>query len=88
MIYLLRASIHESVEECPYKTGFTKRWVRTRISELQTGCPYALELVGCITGNKNQERAIHKQFEESKIRFGKTEWFKYNPRLLEIFKKS
>jgi hypothetical protein len=85
MIYLLRATTSDSIEECPYKTGYTSRWVRKRMAELQTGCPHALELVGCIPGNKNQERAIHRQFINCKTQFGGKEWYHYNDKLLKIF---
>lgn len=85
MVYLLRATITEAIEGCAYKTGFTERWVRKRMSELQTGCPFPLELVGCIPGNRNQEKALHRQFSNDRMLLGGQEWFRYNPRLLEIF---
>ena len=85
MIYLLRESAHEDITKCNYKVGYTSRWVRKRITELQTGCACYLELVGWIHGNKKQEKAIHAQFINDKIRVGQAEWFRYNPRLLDVF---
>ncbi len=55
----------------PIKIG-TANDVADRVSCLQVGCPYQLELLGTIRGGARAERALHMAFEPFRFR---GEWF-------------
>lgn len=54
-----------------------------RLCQLQTGNPFALELVATIPGEIVDEKLLHKKFEKYKL---KGEWFEYNSEIKEHFK--
>lgn len=54
-----------------------------RVAELQTGCPFELELVGSLKCKSEQhamgiEKAAHAMFRRAQVR---GEWFEYNPHI-------
>ena len=56
----------------PIKIGYTENNVNERIKSLQTGNPTPLKLIGYIPGTVEDEKAIHKMFENFNIQ---NEWF-------------
>ena len=57
-----------------YKIGFTKGSVKKRVSELQTGCPFKIEIVDMYTTNYGQiiEKTLHNFYNHLKTH---GEWF-------------
>ena len=66
-IYFVRAD-----KSGPVKIGYTSRDVIKRVSQMQTGSPFPMVLVGVIDGGREQERAIQEQFRGLHLR---GEWF-------------
>lgn len=56
-----------------YKIGHTTSDPLQRLSTLQTGNPFRVELVGTVPGTIGQERNLHYQFAHKRER---GEWFK------------
>jgi hypothetical protein len=54
------------------KIGYTATYPGRRMAQLQTGQPYKLKLLGCIAGEKKDEKSLHKEL--SRFR-GNGEWF-------------
>ena len=69
-IYLIKCWSPEPV----YKIGYSKNPSDARMSQLQTGCPYLLELIYEFQTRFGQEleRAIHRRFNSCHLRL---EWF-------------
>lgn len=63
----------------PIKIGFTESDVQARFSQLQTGSPYPLTLLGVIHGDQNAEKALHEKFKAHHIR---NEWFEPHKEIL------
>lgn len=55
------------------KIGYTASSVQKRISQLQTGQPYRLVLIGTIPGERDSERRLHEEFDALNVG---GEWFK------------
>lgn len=69
-------------EDGPIKIG--KGTVpRTRLSSLQSGCPYELRLLAVIPTAAGSENPLHERFAAYHIR---GEWFRCNPELLEMIR--
>src|SRR5688572_19771645 len=60
------------------KIGFTERDVQDRLRELQTASPHRLKLVASISGDINDESALHKSFAHLR-QVG--EWFRIDAEL-------
>lgn len=83
------------------KIGVSKN-VHRRFREVQSGYPFSLEISGVIKGGFKEEKAIHKNFNQYRIRFKldeelqsifnveqwETEWFIYNKKIERMFKLS
>lgn len=68
MVYFIGNKLYNYV-----KIGHTVNNVKGRLVSLQVGCPFDLEILGIVDGNKNTEKQLHKKFDEYWIR---GEWFK------------
>lgn len=74
------------------KIGVTTNIYR-RFKEIQYGYPFPLEITGVVKGGYKEEKAIHKKFDEYRIklisdgedRVMETEWFQYNKTIQRIF---
>jgi hypothetical protein len=56
----------------PIKIGITDGDPSYRMSDLQTGCPWPLDLIGAITGSFGHELALHRRFSTIRMQ---GEWF-------------
>lgn len=54
------------------KVGRTKS-LRRRVSQLQTGCPYDISLIGAVKGGRITEKFLHSRLASVRVR---GEWFK------------
>jgi hypothetical protein len=77
-VYFVKTKVYPQM----LKIGKAKD-VQRRIAELQTGCPYPLELVGSLKCNSERhalglEQAAHRLFKRSRSR---GEWFEYSRRV-------
>jgi hypothetical protein len=70
-VYFIRGGEH-------IKIGWSKDPLK-RLEQLRTGCPYPLEMLGCMAGEESDERALHEHFAHLRER---GEWFKAEPWLL------
>jgi len=61
------------------KIGFASN-PQSRILELSNGCPYEFKLLATITGDKTDERKLHRRFESLRHR---GEWFRFESPLKE-----
>lgn len=61
------------------KIGFTTKDVKSRINELQTGCPDKLVVLATEEGGEKREAELHNQFQDLR-EIG--EWFRPDPRLM------
>lgn len=68
------------------KIGTTKVGVEKRLKQLNTGSPKKLYLLGYISGGKEKEKEIHKQFNNNKIRQN-GEWFQATDELISFINK-
>lgn len=70
-VYLLKI-VNDS--ETLYKIGYTGESIHRRISELQTGCPYEIQLVDVYSSEYSRviEMTLHHIFEHKNTR---GEWF-------------
>jgi hypothetical protein len=61
-----------------WKVGQTTGKVESRISSLQTGCPYTLEIYEVLHSNEawNYEKVMHEILERNSIEDMKGEWFR------------
>jgi hypothetical protein len=64
----------------PIKIGKAKN-VKHRLSELQTGHPYKLQILGVIYGDMRLESALHKKFGNIRL---EGEWFERTPELTQF----
>lgn len=76
MIYLIECS---KTNSC--KIGYASN-PENRLAQLQTGNPFALDLISTIEGDIPKEKEIHKLFKEFRL---KGEWFIYNQKIKEYF---
>ena len=76
MIYFIRSG-----KKVPIKIGYTDGDADQRLASLQTGNPFELNLLGCISGDMERERLIHKKFEDYRVR---GEWFRATSELLSL----
>lgn len=58
------------------KIGFTSGPAKKRVAGLQTGSPYALEIIATIDGDQRRETLLHAIFQEHRTR---GEWFRVSP---------
>lgn len=75
-VYFARAG-----QDGPIKIGFTRKSPLERISELQTGCPWRISLIGSLAGQKCHEDWLHDRFDASRL---EGEWFLATPELLAV----
>ena len=68
MIYFIQAG-----KNGPIKIGCTENDIEQRIAQLQTGCPYKLNLLWLRDEDDESEAEIHERFKSEKIR---GEWFR------------
>jgi hypothetical protein len=73
-IYFIQAG-----DDGPVKIGLA-RDVWKRLSNLQTGVPTRLRLLGIIDGSAQKEKLLHRQFAAHRLR---GEWFSFHPSMLE-----
>lgn len=71
-IYFLQAQTPDE----PVKIGFTKNNPYRRAQNLQTGCPWPIKFLGCISGTVEQEKQIHVLLASWRTR---GEWFEASP---------
>jgi hypothetical protein len=67
MIYYIACSATERV-----KIGYTRGEPEVRLKQLQTGSAAELRLVACHGGSVEDERSLHEEFAEYRLR---GEWF-------------
>jgi hypothetical protein len=77
MIYLIKCT-----ETNTCKIGYTSS-PENRLCQLQTGNPFALELVATISGSISDEKLLHQKFDKFRL---KGEWFEYAEEIKEYFK--
>ena len=63
------------------KIGFSNGNIKNRLSDLQVGNRRKLKLLGVMNGDKEDERALHKQFKKDCV---SGEWYKKTPDILEL----
>lgn len=73
-VYFIQAD-----ESGPIKIGFTADDPQRRLSQLQTGNPSALKLLGAIKGTTARERQFHADLAEWRLQ---GEWFQSHPTVL------
>lgn len=76
MVYLIKC---DKTNTC--KIGYASN-PENRLSQLQTGNPFALELVGVVDGDISLERELHIKFDKYRI---KGEWFEYSQEIKDFF---
>ena len=64
------------------KIGTTKKDIKQRLKQLNTGSPLKLYLLGYICGGEKEEKNLHKKFSCLKIR-DNGEWFYPDDSLIE-----
>ncbi len=64
----------------PVKIGWAAD-VRSRISELQCGCPEILVVPRLIDGDRRSEAWVHRKFAALRFR---GEWFRFDPDMLSV----
>lgn len=57
------------------KIGYTRHNPYARMRDLQTGCPFRMELLGYVLGNQDMERELHSVLGEFCT---SGEWFEYS----------
>lgn len=63
------------------KIGFTSKNPFARMKDLQTGCPFVMEMLGYILGNMEHESELHRVLAE----YRQTgEWFEYSDYVRQI----
>lgn len=64
-----------------YKIGMSKKRPLSRVSSMQTGCPFELDMIhmGVCDHYSLLEKELHKRYAKHKVR---GEWFKLTPALL------
>jgi hypothetical protein len=80
-VYILTHEGQSHVDPMPIKIGYSKN-VRRRMSQLQTGSPYKLSLMGKIrtqgrSADQILERALHERYASRRLDVG--EWFHLEP---------
>lgn len=65
-------------DESRYKIGHTTKSPQTRLSQLQVGNPFEMEMMGWFYGSSHVESLLHREFRAHHIR---GEWFGEDPRL-------
>ena len=68
------------------KIGFSEKHPKGRLKDFQTGNSNKLILLGYIEGTSQDEKILHREFYEERIR-NENEWFKPSPRLKERIKE-
>lgn len=66
------------------KIGFTTD-LEGRVSRLQTGSPYDLQLLGTIEGTQRDEQALHRRFANLNVR---GEWFRSHASLMGYIRQA
>lgn len=74
-VYFIQAG-----EDGPVKIG-TAEDVAARLSELQTGSPAPLQLLGYVSGGRADEQMLHRRFAALRMR---GEWFSPAPELIDF----
>ncbi|MFA4971412.1 MAG: GIY-YIG nuclease family protein [bacterium] len=69
----------------PIKIGTTTGTAKSRQNEIQTGCPWELNVVGVIAGGVETEHKFHRVFAHYRIR---GEWFAPGPEIIALLKRS
>lgn len=65
------------------KIGKTSGRPDSRIKELQTGCPFPIQLVGHVRGGMSKERELHRSFADYRAH---GEWFRHEGALAEFIR--
>lgn len=65
------------------KIGKTSGSPDARIKELQTGCPFPIQLAAYLSGGVGKERELHRRFDEYRAH---GEWFRHEGRLAAFVK--
>ncbi len=73
-VYFIRAGT-----DGPIKIGYSARDINERLSQLQTGNPEELCLIGLVSGTEDFEKRLHRRFRAHHIR---GEWFRPDPEIL------
>lgn len=76
MVYLI-GNTHANVG----KIGFSD-YPQGRLSALQTGCPYPLEILSTLEGGYPEESALHRKYKNRNL---SGEWFELNENILQEF---
>lgn len=69
------------------KIGYTKNSIEKRLKQLQTGNDEDLVLLGFLRGGLDEEKLLHKQFQQYRIRQN-GEWFFPADELIEYINKN
>ena len=79
MIYVIEAVGRRAV-----KIGYCRHSVEQRLPHLQTGCPDELVVLATGPGDKIDEKRLHRQLSDLRIR---GEWFRYNRPIKRLLAK-
>lgn len=74
MTYFMRAGPFIKIGYCSIST-------QRRLEELQTGCPFEIELLAWLPGGAETEQKYHRKFAHARFR---GEWFHLDPELLDL----
>ena len=69
------------------KIGYTKNSIEKRLKQLQTGNDETLVLLGYIRGGLDEEKMLHKQFSNYRIRKN-GEWFEPSAEIIDYINKN
>ncbi len=68
MIYFIKDTVSQAI-----KIGYSSKKPEQRLSDLQTGNPHKLILIGIIPGTPDDELSFHGKFAQHRL---EGEWFK------------
>jgi len=79
-IYFIRAG-----KDGPIKIGYTSNNPTLRMSDIQVGCPYRLDIMGCIEGSLQDERYLHLKLSAHNTT---GEWFEPHADVISVVKEA
>jgi hypothetical protein len=69
------------------KIGMSKKSILKRVQDLQTGCPYRVDLIASASTKRHSESEMHTWFHKDRLIYDdgtRTEWFKITPTLIKL----
>lgn len=65
------------------KIGYTAKNPFARMKDLQTGCPFKMQMLGFLVGNMGHEKELHAVLKEYRL---EGEWFEYSDYVASIIR--